>query len=268
MHGPVLVERHPVGDVDQRRDRLLAHGFELALEPVGGLAVPDVADNAVGEDRAVVGLDRHADRAGAAAALEARAIGAQAADLGGRKVPRHAAHAEAVGAVGGDVDLDHRVVDLAVVDVARADRRVLGQLDDAVVVVRDQQFSLRAQHAFGAFAPDRTEFEGKVLARDIRAHGGKHGDETGARVGGAADDVVDRAVAGIDLTDPQLVGVGVLLGGDDPGHDEGGQRAFFDLFEFKADGGQLVGDGAQVSVGIEVLFEPIKGEFHGLAPPD
>ena len=141
-------------------------------------------------------------------------------------------------------------------------------IDDAVVVVGDQQLSLRAQHAFGALAPDRSEFEGKVLARDIGAHGGKHGDETGARVGGAADDVVDRAVAGIDLTDPQLVGVGVLLGGDDPGHDEGGQRAFLDLFEFESDGGQLVGDGAQVSVGVEVLFEPIKGEFHGLAPPD
>ena len=138
VHGPVLIERHPVGDVDQRRDRLLAHGFELALEPVGGFAIPDVADNAVGEDRAVFGLDRHADRAGAAAALEARAIGAQAADLGGCKVPRHAAHAQAVRAVGGDVDLDHWVVDLAVVDVARADRRVFGQLDDAVVVVGDQ----------------------------------------------------------------------------------------------------------------------------------
>ena len=88
------------------------------------------------------------------------------AHVGGGEIAGDAVDAGAVGAVGGEVDVDHRIVELRPFGVAHADRRVVRQVDDAVVIVGNLQLRLRAQHAAAFDAADGADAERDVLSRD------------------------------------------------------------------------------------------------------
>ena len=81
----------------------------------------------------------------------------QRAEAGGREIAGDAAHAGAVGPVGGELHLDDGIGEAQHIGVALADlARQLGrQLDDALVVVGQLQLALRHQHALGDDAAHR-----------------------------------------------------------------------------------------------------------------
>ncbi len=133
------------------------------------------------------------------------------AHVGGGEVARDAVHAGAVGAVGREVDLDHRIVEPGPLRVAGADRRVGRQVDDALVVVGELQLELGHQHAAALDAADLADAERDVLARDVGAGRHEHALHAGARIGRAAHDLHRIARAGVDHADAQPVGVGMLL---------------------------------------------------------
>ena len=151
------IEADVVGDVDQRVDGAQAHGLEALLHPGGRGAVVHAPDVAAGEAGAgvarVVGKFQLDVDGAVEAALDVRdlALGLQRAEAGGRQVAGDAAHAGAVGPVGGELHLDDGIGEAQDVGVALADlARQLGrQLDDALVVVGQLQLPLRHQHALG-----------------------------------------------------------------------------------------------------------------------
>ena len=153
----VQVVGEPVGHIHQRRDRAKADGAQAALEPVGGRAILDAPDNAAAENRRGgerVFVDGHADRTGELALDLRRDLFDQLAKPARGKIARHAPDAQRVGAVRGDGDFDHRVVEIGVVDIANAHRRVGGQVDDPVMILRDHQLAFRTEHSVRFDAPD------------------------------------------------------------------------------------------------------------------
>jgi hypothetical protein len=138
-------------------------------------------------------------------------------------------------AVGREVDVDDRIVEPAH-SHRRADRRVLGQVDDAVVVVGNA--SSRSDTACRGFDAADDAFSSVMPCRECRCRRGEHALHAGARVGRAAHDLHGRAVAGIDHAHAQAVGVGMLLGLDDMGDDREGRqrlRLVLDALDLEAD---------------------------------
>ena len=144
------------------------------------------------------------------------------ADAGGGEIAGDAGDAQRIGPVGRDGDVDHRIVEAGIDGIGLADRRIVGQVDDALVIVGDAELALRQQHAVRFDAADDALLELHAGAGNVGAGRREDAGHAGARIGRAADDLDLRAVAGIDDADAQAVGVGVLLGGEHPGDAEGG----------------------------------------------
>ena len=118
-------------------------------------------------------------------------------------------------------------------------------------------------------AADLADLDGGVDARNVVAGGGDHDLDAGARVGGAADDLF-LALGGQHVADPELVGVGVFLGGQNLAHGEGGETlgGVVDALDLEAEIGQGEGDLAECRVGLQMLLEPGEREFHEAVPDD
>ncbi len=96
----------------------------------------------------------HRDRAGELALDRLDGGVLELAHVGRGKIAGDAVHAGAVRPVRRQIDLDHRIVEPGIFGVACADRRVVGQIDDAFVVVGDFQLEFRHQHAAALDAAD------------------------------------------------------------------------------------------------------------------
>jgi hypothetical protein len=72
------------------------------------------------------------------------------------------------------------------------------------------------------------------------------------------------ARAGIDHANPELIGVGMLLGRDDISDRKAGQLlgAIFHPLDLEADAGERGNDLVKPRLGFEVVLEPGKREFH------
>jgi hypothetical protein len=161
---------HEVGDIDQGIDRPQADRNQTPLQPLRARTVLDAAHEAERkrgtERRGRPEIERDADRARERSRNRLDRRGFQCPHVRGREIARDAADAGAVGPIGGEVDLDHRVVEPGPRSVALADRRVRGQIDDAFVVVGNLQLELRHQHAAAFDAADLADAERQVLARN------------------------------------------------------------------------------------------------------
>ncbi len=197
-----------------------------------------------------------------------RREGLQGAEAGGREIAGDAAHAEAVGAIGRHFDLDDRIVEIAVLDEAHADRRVIGQFDDAVVIGAQAQLAGRAEHAVRGFAANDARFEIEAGAGNVGARRGEHTFHAGARVGCAADHLHDT-LAGIDAADPQTVGIRMLLRFRDIADHERLERLgrILDAFDLEAERRQGLGDGGGIGTGVQLGLQPGEGELHRVSPP-
>ena len=263
MQRPAAVVGDEVGDVDQRVDRAQPDRGQPLLQPFRRRAVLDAAHEAQreGRDRASAEFDRHRDRAGKLALdrLDRRVL--ELAHVGGGKIAGDAVHAGAIGAVRRQVDLDHRIVEAGPLRIVRADRRIVRQFDDALVIVGDLQLEFGHQHAAALDAADGADLQRHVLAGDEGARRHEHALHAGARIRRAAHDLDRLAVAGIDHADAQPVGVGMLLRLDDARDDERREKLclVLDALDFEPDHGELVGDLAERTIGVEVLLEPARG---------
>ena len=267
---PVQVEGEQVGDVHQRGDRPQPDRPQAALQPVGAGAVRHAADQPAGEMRRAFGGvrgDGHADGAVEAALDRLDFQRLQRPQTPRREVARDAAHAERVGAVGGDLDVDHRVDLLGRVrgqpvgeplpDLTR------GQFDDAVVFVGKLKLALGRHHPVGFDAADLADAQGRVDPRHVVAGLGEDDGDPGPRVGRPADDLL-LALVGHDAADAEPVGVRVLLGMGDlrEGERVEPRGGVVDILDLEAEVGEGVGDLGQGGRGVEVVTEPGEGEFH------
>ena len=272
MQRPAAVEGDVVGDVDQRVDRPQPDGDQPLLQPFRRRPVVDAAHQAqreaAAQRRRVGEVERHLHRRLAMSLDGHDRRRLQRSQARGREVAGDAVDAGRIGPVRRQIDLDHRIVEMGVGGKAGADRRVLGQVDDAVMLVGKLQLALRAHHAAAFDAADVADAELDVDAGNIAARRGKGADQPGPRIGRAAHHLHRRAaVAGIDGQHLQLVGVRMPLCGEHAGDDEGFQaRLVVDRFDLEADRRQPLDDLGKRGIGLEMVFQPGKGEFHRGAP--
>ena len=155
VQGAAAVEADVVGDVDQRVDGAQADGLEALLHPGRRGAVGDAPDIAAGEARAGVARllgEVELDVDGAVVvALDAAdlLLGLELAEAGGGEVAGDAAHARAVGPVGGELHVEHGIGEAQDVGVALTQlvAKLGVELDDALVVVGELELALGDQHA-------------------------------------------------------------------------------------------------------------------------
>ena len=105
---------------------------------------------------------------------------------GAGKVAGDAAHAQPVGAVGRDLEVDGGL-EPERLDRARADGQAVGQFDDAVGLLGHLQFLGRTEHAVGDDAAHGLGNQRDAGAGDVGADGRVGGDEARAGVEAAAD---------------------------------------------------------------------------------
>src|SRR5581483_362646 len=138
MQRPAEIVGHEIGDVDQSRYRPKANRSEAVLQPLRArpvLHALEIAARDIGATAGRTRIDAPLDRALEATGDMLRREGLQGAETGRREIARDAAHAKAIGTVRRHLDLDDRVVELAIFDEAHADRRVIRQFDDAVMIL-------------------------------------------------------------------------------------------------------------------------------------
>ncbi len=177
-------------------------------------------------------------------------------------------HTGTIRAVRRQVDLDDGIVDAGPLRVSRPDRSVVRKIDDALMIVGELQFELRHQHAAAFDVANLADAERDVLAGNEGAGRREHALHASARIRRAAHDLHRIAGAGVDHADAQPVGIGMLLRLDDTRDGERRQslRLVLDAFDLEPDHGQLVGDFAELVIGLEVLLEPGEREFHRRNP--
>ena len=157
-----------------------------------------------------------------------------------RATPRTA---EAIAAVRRDADVDDRIVEPGPLRVGHADRRILGQIDDAGVILAETHLALGQQHAGAVHAADFADLQRDAGAGDERA--GRRRTRPSCRCAHSARRTPRHGVvAGIDRAHAQPVGVRVLHRLDHVRDAERGERgaAVLHALQFQADAGQRVGD--------------------------
>ena len=272
MQRAAIGEGDVVGDVDELRDRAQANGAQLALQPFGRGSVLYAFYVAPDEQRtgfriAIREVERHLDGR-VEAALDLLGVERlQRAEALRREIARDAVDAQRIGAVGRDLDIDHRVIEAQRLHGGRAHRPVTLDFDDAVVLVRDEQLTLRAQHRLGFDAADGGGREHRTRCRNGDPGQCDDRRDAGARIGGTADNLLG-AVLRLHHALAQLVGIGVLLCQRDMRHGEVGKqlRLVGDFFHFESDADQALADFIQGGVGVEIFLEPGEGEFHDRPP--
>ena len=270
VHRLAEFEHHIIGDVDQWTKAADAAATQAFLHPQRGHCPwVDVADDATDIVRAGVrGLDGDRKHVvdGSRYRRHGRLADAQAvqrADLAG-----DAGDAEAVAAVGGQVDVDDGVVEGQGAEQIAAGAQLVGQVEQPVGLVGHAELSGGAEHAEGFDPAQRGAFDAQATLEG-RTDLGRGGLHAGTNVGRAADDGDRVGLADIDRADPQAVGVGMgsdaqHLADDDAGQVRGNR---LDTVDFEPGHGQLFDQAVAVEVGIDPLAQPLLTEFHGAARP-
>jgi hypothetical protein len=175
-----------------------------------------------------------------------------------RDLARHAGQAQAVGAVGGQLDREQGVVQAEVGADVGAHRRVLGQRVEAGVVLGETELARRAQHAEGLDAAQLGLLDLELAGQHRADHRARHL-HAGGGIGRAADDLQQLAGTGVDLAELELVGVGVLLRLDDLRHHDAteGGRGGFGLLDLEAGHGQQMAESGAVQLRIDEGPQPL-----------
>ena len=272
MRWPAQFQHHVIGDVDQRRNRPLSTALETLLHPARCRRTGiEVADDATGKTAAQV---RRADRgrqdlvARHGNRLEHRRDERHAGER--RYFTCHAEHRQTIGLVRCQLDRELHVVQLMVVPEVLPDRRIVRQVQQAAMVVRQLQFLCGAQHSLRFDAAQLSDLDLERLAVFARRQHGANQRardlHPGAHVRRAADDGERGAGTGIDLADVEPVGIRMAgdfqhLGDHHAGKWRGDRHRFLDLESgHRQKMGELVG--SQVRVGHRA--QPVFRELHVL----
>ena len=219
VQGLAQLEEDVVADVDDVVDGTGAQGRDALDEPLRRGADLHVADDASRIARAqlgVVDLDRdevaHVLGIGGAGHVTGRIIVPRdvvhGAHLAGKSL-----HREAVGAVGRNLEIEHRVGQATPGGKRLAQGRVLGQLHDALMAISQVELAFRADHAAALDTAQLRLLDLKVT-RQNRADGRDGNLETGAHVGRSAHDLRRfGAIAKVDGRDVHVIAIGMRLAG-------------------------------------------------------
>ncbi|KPW89077.1 Uncharacterized protein ALO79_06617 [Pseudomonas syringae pv. castaneae] len=175
---------------------------------------------------------------------------------------RQTGHRQAVATVRGQVDLDAGVVQVQVDANVLTDRRIGGQLHQAIIALAGLQLGSRTQHAVGLDAT-QLGFLDLEIARQLGADHGKWNFQARTHVWRTTDNLKGFAAIA-DLTHAQLVGIGVLFGAqhlayDHPTENTGGQRHAVNLKTgHRQTSNQLVAGNLRAYPATQPLFT----EFH------
>ena len=254
MGGPSEVEHHVIGQVDQRRDRPLPSALEALLQPLRRRTVPEAPHDPAEESRTALRVLRRDRHRALEAALDFRHVERlELAHARGGEVAGNAAHAHAVLAVGGDGDIEDDVVELRPFGIGHTDRRVVGQVDNALMLIAQLQLADRAHHASRFDAANRRDLQSQVAAWHVSPRRPEDSQHAGPCIGRAAHDL-HRPVTGIDAEHLQFVRLRMALGAQHPGDAERTQRLgrVGQTFDLQADIGQLVGDLVRQRVRLEM----------------
>ena len=269
MQRPAQADGDEVGHVDERRDGAHADRQQPLLEPARARPVADAADVAPHEQRtdgggggSKVELDVHRARKRAGERLDGERL--QRAQAGRREIAGDAVNAETVLAVGRDGDVEHGIVEAENAGERRADGRILGQFDDARMIVAEAHLALRAQHAVARLTADLGLLEPQAGAREGRARGGEHTFHAGPCVGRAAHDLDLLLAARIDQAEDELVGRRMAFHLEHMGDRERSElgRSIAQLLDLEPEVGQPFGDLGGGRARLEVLPEPAQRELH------
>ena len=178
---------------------------------------------------------------------------------------RHARHAEAVGAVRRDLEVEHRVGQLEVVGDGHAHRRVLGQDPDALVVAAHTQLALRAAHAAASDAAQLGLLDLEVAGQH-RADGGHRHLDPLRDVRRAAHDLHRLARAHVHGDHVHVVAVGMLLARLHVAHDHAVERVARLLDRLHARARQIkpVAERLHVRRHVHILRQPFQRNLHQL----
>ena len=264
-------QHHVVGDVDDVVDRPLAGGDQAGLEPERRWADRDVDERARREPRTEIGnVHPHRCDLGDVAVAGRLRIGrpGRTRQLGAAQcmdLARHPEDAEAIGAVGCDLELEHLLGDREKV----SERRAGGRLDavqhgDSVAVLAELHLGLGEDH------PRRLDAAQLGLAelRPVRHHGARErdGDRLAiGHVGSAADDRARLAIAGVDRADLEPIGIRMGLGGEHPAdHEPVGRRdaELAEPFDLGAGHREALGERPRLDPGIAEGREPADRDPH------
>ena len=273
VQGPAEVHSDQVGDVDQGRDRPQADRGKALLQPGRARPVAHAAQHPADEQRAgrrvaFREIERDLKRRIKLRGYRAEITMDQRADAGRGELARDAEHAEAVAAVGGDRDVDHRPLDPDHLVRRAPDRRIRRQLDDPGMVLAEQKLARRAQHAAAVDAPDLRLLERLAALRNHGADRGEHRLHAGMDVGRAADHL-DPASTGVDLAKIEPLGVRMTAHGEhlrDPERRQVGAPGL-DVLDLEAEHGQARDDLIEARLGRQMLLQPGQGELHRDRPP-
>ena len=184
-----------------------------------------------------------------------------------RQIARDAEYAHAIGAVGRDRHVEDGR-DVAVFGERRADRSIVGQFDDPVMLFAEFELAHRAYHPVRFDAADRALAQFHPVGGHDRTGEAQHALHTRTRVRRAAHDLQRLCIAGGNAQHLQFVGIGVRASGQHFRHAETGElfRRILDPFDLVADTIERGGDLLNRRVGFEEIFEPFEREFHARAP--
>ena len=191
-----------------------------------------------------------------------------------RHLARNAVYAQAMRQIGRKLEGEQGVIEPEVIADVLAHRRIGWQFQQATVVIGQLEFSRRAQHAVALHPAQRAHLDHERLAVfagwQFRAHQRARHLDAHPRIGRATDDLQQAVRAGIHLAHAQAVGIRVLRGLLDFGHDDASERRRDRLQFFHLQPGhgerisQLLGGQRRVADGAEPGF----GKLHGASIQD
>src|SRR5256714_2789758 len=232
MHRLSKAVKHVVGDVDDVVDRAQAYGLQPQDPPIGRGADFQTGDHRARVsvttirvfqlDRYVTGLtgsrlDRMGTNNKGFVCGNSRTVdgaGRCCRYLAGKTLVR-----QKVWPIWKDIDHKSRVADRHGVEKPGPGLGGNSQRHDAFVILTESQLFRRAEHALGSLAANFS-----LLYFDAPRQSGAHRCEwvesVGRDVGGATDDVENRSATGVDLRQPESIGVRMLLDLDHPADDD------------------------------------------------
>ena len=177
---------------------------------------------------------------------------------------RDAVDGQAVGPVGGDLELEHVGGDREHAGQRRPRLELPVEDHDARVLGADRELVLGQDHPVGLHAAQLGHAELRPVGHDgARARDGD--DLPGRDVGRPAHDLLRAAVAHVDHAHAEAVGVGVPTGLEHAADDEALERVdavVVDGLDLRAGHGQALLERADRQAGVGVLAEPFDGNAH------
>ena len=176
-------------------------------------------------------------------------------------------HREAIGAIGGHLDVENGVVEAEVADEIGPRRRLpIDDEETGVVLIADAQLALGAEHPLGFHAADPRRANAPPSGQH-GARGGERRAQADRRVGSAADHPVPVAAGGdaaqdeaVTMALAQLPLDGLDLADHDAGQPRGGERR--DARHLDAGVDQPIGRVLRAQGQVHELADPAVRDFH------